>query len=87
MLQLVFTKSALKDWEVLDSEVRRRLSAKLFKLLDEEAVRSRLTSHNGQLFKIKITSPQFRLVYRIDLGTKSLIILAVGPRGSIYEDI
>lgn len=52
MLQLVFTKSALKDWEVLDSEVRRRLSEKLFKLLDEAEVRSRLSGHNGQLFKI-----------------------------------
>jgi mRNA interferase RelE/StbE len=87
MLELKFTKSALIDWGELDPAIRARFKKRLqrFRLLVSS--RSRLKGFGGMLFKIKITSPQFRLVYRIDEKQNQLIVIAVGPRDSIYTKL
>lgn len=84
MLDIKFTNSALGDWIALDSRVKTIFKKKLARLAHLDAPRSRLKGFGGLLFKIKVTRPQFRLIYRIDPNQKQLIVIAVGPRDTVY---
>lgn len=87
MLELKFTKSALLEWGELDPTIRARFKKKLLRLRSIASSRIRLRGFGGMLFKIKITSPQFLLVYRTDEKQNHLIVIAVGPRDSIYTKL
>ena len=85
MLEIKFTKTSIRDWSQLDGAVRTQFKKKLQELRLEDAPRVRLRGFGGLLFKVKITSPQFRLVYRIDQTSKQLIVISAGHRDSIYD--
>jgi mRNA-degrading endonuclease RelE of RelBE toxin-antitoxin system len=85
MLEIKFTKASMRDWSQLDGAVRTQFKKKLQELRLEDAPRVRLRGFGGLLFKVKITSPQFRLVYRIDQTSKQLIVISAGHRDSIYD--
>jgi mRNA-degrading endonuclease RelE of RelBE toxin-antitoxin system len=85
MLEIKFTKTSIRDWSQLDGAVRTQFKKKLRELRFEDAPRVRLRGFGGLLFKVKITSPQFRLVYRIDQTSKQLIVISAGHRDSIYD--
>jgi mRNA-degrading endonuclease RelE of RelBE toxin-antitoxin system len=87
MLEIKFTKTSIRDWSQLDGAVRTQFKKKLRELRLEDAPRIRLRGFGGHLFKVKITSPQFRLVYRIDQTSKQLIVISAGHRDSIYDRI
>lgn len=87
MLEIKFTKGALGDWSALDSTTRTKLKKKLRSLTEMDAPRTRLMGFGGLLFKVKITKPQFRLIYRIDPNRDQLIVIAVGPRDVVYTQL
>lgn len=84
MLEIKFTRTSIRDWNQLDGAVRTQFKKKLQELRLEDAPRLRLRGFGGLLFKVKITSPQFRLVYRIDQTGKQLIVISAGHRDSVY---
>jgi mRNA-degrading endonuclease RelE of RelBE toxin-antitoxin system len=87
MLEIVFTKTSIRDWAQLDGAVRTQFKKKLHELRLEDSPRLRLRGFGGLLFKVKITSPQFRLVYRLDKPANQLIVIAAGNRDSIYDKL
>ena len=87
MYRIRFTKSSEKEWHKLDSAVRASLSKKLQQAAKPESSRNRLRGFGGELFKLKLTSPQIRLVYRLADKESQLIVLAVGGRDVIYEKL
>lgn len=87
MYRIRFTKSSEKEWRQLDNEVRVSFSKKLMRAASPEGSRIRLRGFGGELYKLKMTSPQIRLVYRLDYKERLLIVLTVGGRDVIYQKL
>ena len=69
----------------LDEAVKRRFKQKLQK---ERLIQPRVAKDalHGvpDTYKIKITTPQYRLAYHVDDTTRLVIILAVSTRDDVY---
>jgi mRNA interferase RelE/StbE len=83
---LAFLPSALKEWEKLDATVREQFKKKLKERLENPRVPSAALSTMADTYKIKLASLGFRLVYRVDDGTVTVTVIAVGKRnrGQVY---
>lgn len=76
---------AEREWGRLDPAVRARFKAKLAK---ERLLRPRVAKdalHGApDCYKIKITTPQFRLAYHVNDHERLVTLLAVSSRDDIY---
>ena len=91
-------KSRLKSYELaihpeaecelgrLDESVKKRFKQKLQK---DRLIQSRVAKdalHGlADTYKIKITTPQFRMAYHVNDHAKLVTILAVSSRDDVYE--
>ena len=83
--QLAIDPAAEKEWARLDRSVKTRFKSKLSERLQNPRVTNAALSGSPDLYKIKITTPQFRLVYHVDDVRKRLTILAVTSRDDVYD--
>jgi len=78
--KLKFLPSALKEWNKIGSTIREQLKKKLKERLDDPVVPSdRLTGFKNHS-KIKLRSAGYRLVYEVDQGEVSVIVITAGKR-------
>jgi mRNA interferase RelE/StbE len=78
--KLKFLPSALKEWNKIGSTIRKQLKKKLKERLDEPVVPAdRLIGFKNH-YKIKLRSAGYRLVYEVDQGEISVIVITVGKR-------
>lgn len=78
--KLKFLPSALKEWNKLGSTIREQLKKKLRDRLQEPVVPAdRLIGFKNH-YKIKLRSAGYRLVYEVDRGEISIIVITVGKR-------
>ena len=78
--KLKFLPSALKEWNKIGSTIREQLKKKLKERLDDPVVPAdRLTGFKNH-YKIKLRSAGYRLVYEVDRGEVSVIVITVGTR-------
>ena len=82
--RLAIDPAARKEWTRLDKSVKTRFKAKLSERLENPRVAGAALSGSPDLYKIKITTPQFRLAYHVDDAHKRLTILAVTSRDDVY---
>ena len=84
--ELAIHPDAEREWGKLDEAVKRRFKQKLQKerLTNPRVAKDAL---HGVLdsYKIKITTPQFRLAYHVNDGTRCVTILAVSSRVDVYD--
>ena len=77
---------AESEWARLDESVKRRFKSKLVK---ERLHRPRVAKdalHGApDCYKIKITTPQYRLAYHVNDAKRWLTIMAVSTRDDVYE--
>ena len=82
---LAIHPEAEREWGKLDESIRRRFKQKLQK---ERLIQPRVAKDalHGlpDTYKIKITTPQFRLAYHVDDKARLVTILAVSTRDDIY---
>jgi mRNA interferase RelE/StbE len=78
--RLAFLPSALKEWERLGGTVREQFRKKLAERLQSPHVDSARLSGMANCYKIKLRAAGYRLVYRVDDGTVTVIVVAVGRR-------
>lgn len=77
---LAFLPSALREWEKLGANVREQFKAKLTERLREPHIpRARLSGMAG-CYKIKLRAAGYRLIYRVDDGLVTVVVVAVGRR-------
>ena len=70
----------------VDESVKRRFKQKLAKQRLQNPRVARDALHGvPDSYKIKITTPQFRMAYHVDDGARLLTILAVSSRDDVYE--
>ncbi len=83
--ELAIHDDALAEWRKLDVSVKQRFKNKLAK---ERLIQPRMPKdvlHGlADCYKIKITTPQFRLAYHVNDADKLLTILAVSSRDDVY---
>ena len=78
--KLKFLPSALKEWNKIGYTIREQLKKKLKERLNDPFVPAdRLTGFKNH-YKIKLRSAGYRLVYEVDQGEISVIVITVGKR-------
>ena len=83
--QLAMHPAAEREWAKLDEGIKKRFKLKLTKerLLNPRVPRDAL--HGApDLYKIKITTPQYRLAYHVDDARRVLTIMAISTRDDVY---
>ena len=86
--ELAIHPDAEKEWAKLDGSIKRRFKEKLAKerLKSPRVVKDALREL-PDCYKIKITTPQFRLIYHVNDAKKLLTILSVASRDDVYEEL
>lgn len=83
---LAIHPEAEREWPRLDESVKKRFKQKLAKerLSNPRVVKDAL--HGApDLYKIKITTRQYRLAYHVNDATRQLTIVAISSRDDVYE--
>ncbi len=83
--ELAIHPEAEREWARPDESVKRRFRQKLQKerLLQPRVAKDALHGL-PDTYKIKITTPQFRLAYHVDDEARRITILAVSSRDDVY---
>ena len=86
--ELAIHHDAEKEWAKLDGSIKRRFKEKLTKerLKHPRVVKDALREL-PDCYKIKITAPQFRLIYHVNDAKRLLTILSVASRDDVYEEL
>ncbi len=84
---LDFLPSALKEWDKLGAPVRTQFKKKLAERLEHPRVDAARLSGMQDCYKIKLRTAGYRLVYRVDDGAITVIVVAVGQRdrNAVYK--
>ena len=86
--ELAIHPDAEKEWAKLDGSIKRRFKEKLAKeRLKSPRVLKDALRELPDCYKIKITTPQFRLIYHVNDAKKLLTILSVATRNDVYEEL
>jgi mRNA interferase RelE/StbE len=80
--ELIFTPTSKKDWNKLDNAVKTAFKKILERRLNNPVVPKDRMRNCGdeKLYKIKLQSQGFRLVYKIEDELIILLVVAVGKR-------
>lgn len=78
--ELQFLPSALKEWQKLGSSLRDQFKLKLKERLAHPHVPGDALRGMPHHYKIKLRSAGYRLVYRVDDGSVTVTVVAVGKR-------
>ncbi|MEE6076307.1 type II toxin-antitoxin system RelE family toxin [Avibacterium paragallinarum] len=78
--KLSFDKRALKEWHKLGDTLRQQFKAKLTERLENPHVLSDKLHGYQTLYKIKLRSAGYRLVYDVNDNEIRVIVLSVGKR-------
>lgn len=86
--ELAIHPAAQKEWVKLDGSVKRRFKEKFAKeRLKHPRVAKDSLRELPDCYKIKITTPQFRLIYHVNDTKRLLTILSVASRDDVYEEL
>lgn len=85
--KLKFVPSALKEWQKLSAPIRSQFKKKLEERLIEPRVPSARLGGYSSVYKIKLRSAGYRLVYEVDDDEVVVYVLVVGKRekGEAYR--
>lgn len=78
--RLAFTRLAQKDWDKLDSTLRRQFAKKLAERLDNPRVPGDAMRKMPDCYKIKLLQQGYRLIYRVEDHRVTVLVFAIGKR-------
>jgi len=86
---LEFKPKALKEWKKLDHSIKMQFHKKLKERLENPHVPHSKLSGFKSVYKIKLRSSGFRLVYEVIEEKVVVMVLTVGKRedGAVYRDL
>jgi mRNA interferase RelE/StbE len=86
--ELAIHPEAEKEWGKLDGSIKRRFKEKFSKEhLKHPRVAKDSLRELPDCYKIKITTPQFRLIYHVNDAKHILTILSVASRDDVYNEL
>ena len=86
--ELAIHSAAEKEWSKLDGSIKRRFKEKLAneRLINPRVAKDALREL-PDCYKIKITTPQYRLIYHVNDAKRVLTIMSLAPREDVYEEL
>ncbi|MDO4626587.1 MAG: type II toxin-antitoxin system RelE/ParE family toxin [Pasteurellaceae bacterium] len=82
--KLTFNRNALKEWEKLGDTIKQQFKKKLAERLENpHVIGDRLHGFHHALYKIKLKSAGYRLVYEVNDNEITVLVLAVGKRNGL----
>lgn len=86
--ELAIHRDAEKEWAKLDGSIKKRFKEKFAKerLIHPRVAKDALREL-PDCYKIKITTPQFRLIYHVNDTKYLLTILSVASRDDVYAEL
>lgn len=78
--RLEYLPSALKEWEKLGATLKAQFRKKLRERLEHPRVPASALHGMPDHYKIKLRQSGYRLVYRVDDGRITVVVVAVGKR-------
>lgn len=86
--ELAIHPDAEKEWAKLDGSIKRRFKEKFAKeRLEIPRVAKDALRELPDCYKIKIATPQFRLIYHVDDAARILTIMSVASRDDVYDEL
>uniref|UniRef100_UPI003F492AC0 type II toxin-antitoxin system RelE family toxin n=1 Tax=Cupriavidus yeoncheonensis TaxID=1462994 RepID=UPI003F492AC0 len=85
--RLEFKLSAKREWDKLDGDTRTQLGKKLKERLEHPRVPAAALHGLPDCYKIKLRARGYRLVYQVRDDVVVVMVLAIGRRDDIYDDI
>lgn len=86
--ELAIHPEAEREWAKLDGSIKKRFKDKLTRerLITPRVAKDALREL-PDCYRIKITTPQYRLVYHVNDDAKVLTILCVATREDVYAEL
>ncbi|MGZ8223503.1 MAG: type II toxin-antitoxin system RelE family toxin [Methylobacter sp.] len=78
--KLKFLPSAKREWDNLDNSIKAQFKSKLKKCLENPHIQSNRLSNFDYVYKIKLRSAGYRLVYEVDDQEIIVFVIGVGKR-------
>ncbi len=78
--ELAFVPSALKEWKKLGATLKEQFKYKLNERLQNPYVPKDRLSGSSNLYKIKLRSAGYRLVYQVNESSVTVLVLSIGKR-------
>ena len=87
--KLLFIKQAQREWKKLNPPIREQFKKKLKERLKHPHVKHDKLSGFNNVYKIKLRSSGFRLVYEVVDERVVVIVVAIGKRegDAVYRDL
>ena len=87
--RLKFLRTALKEWNKLTPTIKNQFKKKLAERLRNPHVPSARLSTYDNVYKIKLRSVGYRLVYEVNDREIAVYVIAVGKRskGTVYGNL
>lgn len=86
--ELAIHPGAEKEWTKLEGSIKRRFKEKFStERLKHPRVAKDALRELPDCYKIKITTPQFRLIYHVNDAKRLLTILSVASRDDVYAEL
>lgn len=88
MFKLKFLPSALREWKKLAPLIKEQLRKKLKERLGNPRIPSSKLYGFSDVYKIKLRSSGYRLVYEVNDSDVTVLVIAVGKRekGKVYSN-
>jgi mRNA interferase RelE/StbE len=85
--KLIFLPRALKAWKKLDVVTRDQFKRKLDERLGNPRVPKDALHFRPSHYKIKLAAKGYRLIYVVDDQRITVVVIDVGRRDEIYDEI
>ncbi|MCK7545455.1 type II toxin-antitoxin system RelE/ParE family toxin [Marinobacter bryozoorum] len=83
--ELQFKKKALREWNKLNPAVQSEFLTILERRLENPRVPKHSLRGDPNLYKIKLRSQGFRLVYHVDDGKLVVTVITAAHRDTVYK--
>lgn len=80
---LRFHEQALAEWRKLEGSIREPLKKKLAEILETPRIPAAALHGLPDCYKIKLRGAGYRLIYRVEDDTVSILVIAVGRRDNL----
>lgn len=86
--ELRFGRHALRQWQRLDSDIRKQFAKKLQKILDHPHVPSTKMHGYRDAYRVKLRKAGYRLGYRVLDDQVVVVVISIGQRDKnrAYDD-
>ncbi|MCL6248419.1 type II toxin-antitoxin system RelE/ParE family toxin [Acinetobacter sp. ANC 4945] len=85
--ELEFAKAALKKFDKLNPQIADQFIRKLEAILENPKIPKNKLSGSNDLYKIKLRSAGYRLVYQVIDDRVVILVLDVDRRDTIYKNM